>query len=136
LILLGVSFYLTSLLGLLGDLATVGLMVYVASFAIGLGPVFWLLVSEIYPLKVRGLAMSIASEANWGSNLIVALTFLTLIQFIGRSGTFWFYAVIGALAFVFAYLLVPETKGRTLEEIENHWRAGKHPREMGKKAKE
>jgi len=136
LVLLGVSFYLTSLLGVLGDLATVGLMVYVASFAIGLGPVFWLLVSEIYPLKVRGLAMSIASEANWGSNLIVALTFLTLIQFIGRSGTFWFYAVIGAFAFVFAYLLVPETKGRTLEEIENHWRAGKHPREMGKKAKE
>jgi SP family galactose:H+ symporter-like MFS transporter len=136
LVLLGVSFYFTSLLGLLGDLATIGLMVYVASFAIGLGPVFWLLVSEIYPLKVRGLAMSIASEANWGSNLIVALTFLTLIQFIGRSGTFWFYAVIGAFAFVFAYLLVPETKGRTLEEIENHWRAGKHPREMGKKAKE
>jgi SP family galactose:H+ symporter-like MFS transporter len=136
LVLLGVSFYLTSLLGLLGDLATVGLMLYVASFAIGLGPVFWLLISEIYPLKVRGLAMSIASEANWGSNLIVALTFLTLIQFIGRSGTFWFYAVIGAFAFVFAYLLVPETKGRTLEEIENHWRAGKHPREMGKKAKE
>jgi SP family galactose:H+ symporter-like MFS transporter len=136
LVLLGVSFYFTSLLGLLGDLATIGLMVYVASFAIGLGPVFWLLVSEIYPLKVRGLAMSIASEANWGSNLIVALTFLTLIQFIGRSGTFWFYAVIGAFAFVFAYLLVPETKGSTLEEIENHWRAGKHPREMGKKAKE
>jgi SP family galactose:H+ symporter-like MFS transporter len=136
LILLGVSFYFSSLSGLLGDLATIGLMVYVASFAIGLGPVFWLLVSEIYPLKVRGLAMSIASEANWGSNLIVALTFLTLIQFIGRAGTFWFYAVIGAFAFVFAYLLVPETKGRTLEEIENHWRAGKHPREMGKKAEE
>jgi SP family galactose:H+ symporter-like MFS transporter len=136
LVLLGVSFYFTSLLGLLGDLATIGLMVYVASFAIGLGPVFWLLVSEIYPLKVRGLAMSIASEANWGSNLIVALTFLTLIQFIGRSGTFWFYAVIGAFAFVLAYLLVAETKGSTLEEIENHWRAGKHPREMGKKAKE
>jgi SP family galactose:H+ symporter-like MFS transporter len=132
LILLGVSFYLTSLLGLLGNLATLGLMIYVASFAIGLGPVFWLLISEIYPLKVRGLAMSLASEANWGSNLIVTLTFLTLIQFIGRAGIFWFYAIIGACALIFAYLLVPETKGRTLEEIEDHWRAGKHPREMGK----
>ncbi len=132
LILLGISFYFTNLIGSLGDLATVGLMVYVASFAIGLGPVFWLLVSEIYPLKVRGLAMSIASEANWGSNLIVALTFLTLIQFLGKSGTFWFYAAVGILAWIFAYFLVPETKGRTLEEIESHWRAGKHPREMGK----
>ncbi len=133
LILIGMSFYVTSLFGLLGTLATAGLMVYVASFAIGLGPVFWLLISEIYPLKVRGLAMSIASEANWGSNLIVALTFLTLIQLIGKPGTFWLYAAIGIFAWIFAYKLVPETKGHTLEEIEKHWRAGKHPREMGKK---
>jgi SP family galactose:H+ symporter-like MFS transporter len=131
--LLGVSFYLSNLAVLQGPLATAGLMVYVASFAIGLGPVFWLLISEIYPLKVRGLAMSIASEANWGSNLIIALTFLTFIQVLGLSGTFWLYAVVGALALVFCYKLVPETKGHTLEEIESHWRAGKHPREMGKK---
>jgi SP family galactose:H+ symporter-like MFS transporter len=130
---LGFSFYLSSLVGLQGTLATVGLMVYVASFAIGLGPVFWLLISEIYPLKVRGLAMSIASEANWGSNLITALTFLTFIQVLGLSGTFWLYAVVGVLALVFCYRLVPETKGHTLEEIEAHWRAGKHPREMCKK---
>ena len=133
LVLLGVSFYFSSLYGLLGPLATSGLMIYVASFAIGLGPVFWLLISEIYPLKVRGQAMSIASEANWGANLIIALTFLTLIQLLGRSGTFWFYAVVGIMAWIFCYKLVPETKGHTLEEIEKHWRAGKHPREMGKK---
>lgn len=131
--LLGVSFYLSSLFGLLGTLATAGLMVYVASFAIGLGPVFWLLISEIYPLRVRGIAMSIASEANWGSNLIIALTFLTLIQVFGKSGTFWFYAIVGVLAWIFCYKLVPETKGHTLEEIESHWRSGKHPRELGKK---
>jgi SP family galactose:H+ symporter-like MFS transporter len=131
--LLGASFYLSSLVGLQGTLATVGLMVYVASFAIGLGPVFWLLISEIYPLRVRGLAMSIASEANWGSNLIIALTFLTFIQLLGLSGTFWLYAVVGVLGLIFCYKLVPETKGHTLEEIESHWRAGKHPREMEKK---
>jgi SP family galactose:H+ symporter-like MFS transporter len=131
--LLGFSFYLSSLFALQGPLATVGLMVYVASFAIGLGPVFWLLISEIYPLRVRGLAMSLASEANWGSNLIIALTFLTLIQLLGRSGTFWLYAVVGIFAWIFCYKLVPETKGHTLEEIERHWRAGKHPREMGKR---
>lgn len=130
--LLGVSFYLSSLLGLIGPLATAGLMIYVASFAIGLGPVFWLLISEIYPLRVRGLAMSIASEANWGANLIIALTFLTLIQVLSRSGTFWFYAIVGVAAWIFCYKLIPETKGHTLEEIESHWRTGKHPRELGK----
>jgi len=131
--LLGAVFFLPNLLASLGDLAVVGLMFYVASFAIGLGPVFWLLISEIYPLKVRGLAMSIASEANWGSNLIIALTFLTLVQILGQSGTFWLYALVGVGAWVFAFLLVPETKGKTLEEIEEHWRKGLHPREMGRK---
>jgi hypothetical protein len=76
--------------------------------------------------------MSIASIANWGSNLIVALTFLTLIQVVGRPGTFWLYGLMGVGAWLFAYSLVPETKGRSLEEIEAHWRAGKHPREMGR----
>ncbi len=131
--LLGAVFFLPSLLSSLGDLAVIGLMLYVGSFAIGLGPVFWLLISEIYPLRVRGLAMSIASEANWGSNLIIALTFLTLVQLLGRSGTFWLYALVGVGAWVFAFLLVPETKGKTLEEIEEHWRKGLHPREMGRK---
>jgi SP family galactose:H+ symporter-like MFS transporter len=133
--LLGAVFFLPSLLSSLGDLAVIGLMLYVASFAIGLGPVFWLLISEIYPLRVRGLAMSIASEANWGSNLIIALTFLTLVQVLGRSGTFWLYALVGVGAWIFAFLLVPETKGKTLEEIEEHWRKGLHPREMGRKRK-
>jgi MFS transporter, SP family, galactose:H+ symporter len=106
-------------------------MVYVGSFAIGLGPVFWLLISEIYPLKVRGLAMSLATVANWAANLVVALTFLSLIQSAGRPATFWIYAGVGVVSWVFAYRLVPETRGQSLEEIEAHWRAGKHPRQMG-----
>ncbi len=129
--LLGGVFFLPSLLNQLGSLAVVGLMLYVASFAIGLGPVFWLLISEIYPLRIRGLAMSIASEANWGSNLIIALTFLTLVQLLGRAETFWFYGILAIIAWVFAFLFVPETKGKTLEEIEEHWRKGLHPRKMG-----
>jgi SP family galactose:H+ symporter-like MFS transporter len=131
LILLGIVFFIPGFQGIIGTMAAVSLMIYVAFFAIGLGPVFWLLISEIYPLKVRGLAMSIVTEANWGSNLIIALTFLTLIQLLGRPGTFWFYAVIGIVAWFFTYYYVPETKGRTLEEIEEHWRAGRHPRELG-----
>jgi SP family galactose:H+ symporter-like MFS transporter len=130
--LLGFAFMLPGQQSILGLIAAGSLMLYVASFAIGLGPVFWLLISEIYPLKIRGLAMSVATEANWGSNLIIALTFLTLIQLLGETGTFWLYGLVSILAWLFAYFLVPETKGRSLEEIEAHWRAGKHPREMGK----
>jgi SP family galactose:H+ symporter-like MFS transporter len=133
--LLGYTFYATSLAGASANLATIALMVYVASFAIGLGPVFWLLVSEIYPLRVRGLAMSIAGEANWGSNLVMALMFLTLIQVLGRPSTFWVFAAVGVAAWIFSYAYVPETKDHTLEEIEKHWRAGKHPREMTKNRK-
>jgi len=132
LIMLGIAFILPSLLNQLGTLAAIGLMAYVGFFAIGLGPVFWLLISEIYPLKVRGLAMSIVTEANWGSNLIISLTFLTFIQLLGRSGTFWLYAAVGIIAVIFTYRYVPETKERTLEEIEEHWRVGKHPRELGR----
>jgi uncharacterized membrane protein YuzA (DUF378 family) len=76
--------------------------------------------------------MSIATVANWGLHLVVALTFLSLVQVLGRPWSFWLYAVIGIAAWVFIYLLVPETKGRSLEEIEEHWRRGKHPREMTK----
>ena len=115
---LGLAFLLPGLSGYVGWIAVACLMLYVAFFAVGLGPVFWLLISEIYPLKVRGSAMSVATVGNWGSNLIVALTFLTLIQAIGRPATFWLYAALTIGAIVFTYFLVPETKGRSLEDIE------------------
>jgi SP family galactose:H+ symporter-like MFS transporter len=129
---LGLAFTLPDLLRRHGWIAVGSLMLYVAAFAIGLGPVFWLLISEIYPLKIRGLAMSIASVANWGSNMIVALTFLTLTQAIGKNGAFWLYGLLTIGAVFFVHFLVPETKGRTLEEIESHWRSGRHPRLLGK----
>ena len=107
-----------------------GLVIYVACFAFGLGPIFWLLISEIYPLKIRGAAMSAVTVTNWAMNLAVAVTFLTLVGAIGHAGTFWLYGVIAIGAWIFFYLLVPETKGKTLEQIEAHWRAGKKPREL------
>ncbi len=129
---LGLAFQLPQLSGSLGWIAEISLMLYVGAFAIGLGPVFWLLISEIYPLKIRGIAMSVATSANWGANLFVALTFLTLIQATGRSSTFWIYGLVGIGAWLFTWFYVPETKGRSLEDIESHWKAGKHPRSMGK----
>ena len=108
--------------GALSWLAVITLMVYVASFAISLGPIFWLLISEIYPLKVRGVAEGTAAGVNWAFNFLVSLTFLTLIQILGSSWTFWLYAVLAIASWLFSYYLVPETKGRTLEEIERSFR--------------
>ena len=127
---LGLAFSLPQLAGSLGWIAVTSLMVYVGAFAVGLGPVFWLVLSEIYPLRIRGRAMSIGTVANWSTNLIVALSFLTLTQVLGKPATFWLYGVISVGAWLFAFFLVPETKGKTLEEIEAHWRAGKQPREL------
>jgi sugar porter (SP) family MFS transporter len=122
LVLLGVVFSLGSTSGAAGLLATICLGLYIASFAISLGPVFWLMISEIYPLRIRGTAMSVASIANWGSNFLVALTFPVLLAALGGAGSFWLFAVLGIVAWVFVYFRVPETKNRTLEEIEASFR--------------
>ena len=94
---------------------------YCVAFGIGLGPVMWLLISEIYPTKIRGKAMSLATLSVWGSNWLVAETFLSLLNHAGMAWTFWLYGIISVAAFVFCLALVPETKGRTLEAIEHHW---------------
>jgi sugar porter (SP) family MFS transporter len=103
--------------------AIVSLMAYVASFAISLGPIFWLLNAEIYPLGVRSKAAGIGTMANWTFNFIVSLTFLLLIEALGKSGAFWFYGAIGILTLIFCWKLVPETKGKRLEEIEAFFQA-------------
>jgi sugar porter (SP) family MFS transporter len=127
LVVLGVAFAMPQLCGSLGWIAVASLMVYVGSFAVGLGPVFWLILSEIYPLRIRGRAMSIGTAANWSANLIVAVSFLTLTRVMGKPATFWLYGAVSIGAWLFAFFLVPETKGKTLEQIEAYMRAGKHP---------
>ncbi|MFH1665683.1 MAG: sugar porter family MFS transporter [Candidatus Omnitrophota bacterium] len=127
---LGLAFYLPTLSVALKWIAAGCLVLYVASFAVSLGPIFWLLISEIYPQKVRGRAMGLATMANWLFNLIVAMTFLTLLDKAGKANTFWLYASVGLVGWVFCYYFVPETKGQTLENIEAHWRSGKSPREL------
>lgn len=118
---LGAAFQFPQLASIKSYIAIGGLGIYVACFAFGLGPIFWLLISEIYPLKVRGTAMSIVTVTNWALNLIVAVTFLSLVSFLGHAFTFWLYGVIAIGAWVFFYMLVPETKGKSLEQIEEHW---------------
>ena len=92
--------------------------VYVGFFAIGLGPVFWLLISEIFPLAVRGRGMSVATVANWGSNFVVTLLFPGVVQALGSAAAFAIFAVLSLGAWVYTYYAVPETSGKSLEEIE------------------
>lgn len=116
---LGLFFQVPSIKAHAGWLALVSLIVYIASFAIGLGPVFWLMISEIFPLKIRSAAMATCTVANWGFNFLVAFTFLQLVSTAGRGGAFFTYAGIGVVAVLFFLWKVPETKGRTLEQIES-----------------
>jgi sugar porter (SP) family MFS transporter len=115
---LGLAFLGNAGTTFISAVAIISLMAYVASFAISLGPVFWLMNSEIYPLKVRSKAAGVGTMANWTSNFAISLTFLPLINLLGRSGAFWAFAVVGAFTIWFCWKLVPETKGKELEQIE------------------
>lgn len=105
----------------LGWLTAASLAAYVGCFAIGLGPVFWLLISEIFPLAIRARGMSAATIANWLANLIVALTFLDLVDLLSRPGVFFLYAALTFGALFFVRALVPETKGVSLEDVQAFW---------------
>lgn len=97
--------------------------VFVAAFAVSMGPIGWILCSEIFPGKIRGRAMSVASFTVWISCYIVTQTFPMLADNpkIGPANTIWLFAAVSLVSCIFVSLMVPETKGRTLEEIESYW---------------
>ena len=121
---LGVYFTSTTLQDRAPYLALVALLLFIASFAVGLGPVFWLMISEIFPVGLRSAAMSVSTVVNWAANFLVAATFLTLSGAITRQGTFYLYAAIAVLAFLFFLTKVPETRGRSLEQIQHDLAGG------------
>ncbi|XP_030819154.1 solute carrier family 2, facilitated glucose transporter member 10 isoform X1 [Camarhynchus parvulus] len=94
------------------------MMAFVSAFSIGFGPMTWLVLSEIYPAGIRGRAFAFCNSFNWAANLLISLSFLDLIDAIGFSWMFLLYGLMGVMAVVFIYLFVPETKGQSLEEIE------------------
>jgi SP family arabinose:H+ symporter-like MFS transporter len=96
-------------------------LVYIAAFAIAMGPLPWIVCSEIFPAKLRGRAMSVSAFLVWVACLIVAQTFPMLLQGLGPAKTFWIYAACSAATFLFVLFRFRETKGRTLEEIELSW---------------
>ncbi|WP_298486214.1 D-xylose transporter XylE [uncultured Maribacter sp.] len=115
------------LTGATGYLALGCMMLYVASFALSWGPVTWVLLSEIFPNKIRGKAMAVAVAAQWISNYLVSLTFPMmddnsyLTEQFNHGFAYWVYGVMSLLAMWFVWKFVPETKGKTLEEMENLW---------------
>ena len=130
----------------------ISMLVYIAFFAISLGPLGWLMVTEVFPTKVRGLGASIGSLSNWGFNTLVVWTFFKMASAIGNAkevvvpegtdlsevcpscvgGVFWIFAAVALIGLVWGYFYIPETKGISLEKIEEHWRKGGKPRKLGK----
>ncbi len=118
LILMAAFFMLPQLSSTLNILVLVAVLVYIAAFAIGLGPIFWLLTAELFPLEVRGRCMSVVVVLNWLFNLILGLSFLSIVDAISAAGCFWLLAGLSVLSVIYIYKRVPETKGKTLEEIQ------------------
>lgn len=118
LLILTVGFAIGGLEGAPAWLTITGLLLYIASFAATFGPVMWVMLPEIFPLDVRGAGTGVSTIGNWGANFVVSLLFPILAAAIGLTYVFGLLAVISVAALVFIQVLVPETKGRSLEQIE------------------
>ena len=118
LVMLAYSFHAPTAFGAApGSVATVCLMVYITCFAFSMGPIAWILVSEVFPLRVRGRGVAAASLGSGASNFLVSMTFLSLINTAGSSVTFLIYAAFCVITLLFVRFIVPETAGRSLETI-------------------
>jgi MFS transporter, SP family, galactose:H+ symporter len=105
-----------------GVITLAALVVFIISFAFSLGPVTWTVINEIYPGDVRGRAVAVATAVNWGAAFLVSEFFLSVVKAIGQAYTFWMFAAFCVLGLVWVWVGVPETRGRSLEEIEASWR--------------
>lgn len=120
---LGLTFYFNKV----GILALIFMLTYTASFAMSWGPVCWVLLAEIFPNSIRG-ALSVAVAAQWIANWVVSLTFpmlndnVWLTEKFNHGFAYWIYGIMGILSAIFMWKMVPETKGKTLEEIEHLWK--------------
>jgi sugar porter (SP) family MFS transporter len=102
------------------------MLLCVAAFAVGLGPGVWVLMAELFPTRVRGRAMSVANMALWIASFVLTATFLSLAHAITITGAFCVYSGMCVIAFLIVWLVAPETKGKSLEEIESVWQVSGH----------
>jgi sugar porter (SP) family MFS transporter len=123
LVLLGLAFHFGAASWGLGVLVI--LLVYIGCYSLSISPLFWLMTAELYPNRLRGIGASTATVANWSANLLITLTFLTAVNGLGKDVVFWIYAGFAAVGLLFVRFMVPETKGRSLEEIDDYWKGGR-----------
>jgi SP family galactose:H+ symporter-like MFS transporter len=117
---------------LLGYYAIIALLLFIIGFAMSAGPIIWIICSEIFPLSARDLGVTFSTAANWISNAIVGGTFLTMLSKLGNGNTFLLYGCLQILFIVVFRLFVPETKGVSLEKIENNLLSGLPLRKIGR----
>ncbi|MGQ1787082.1 MULTISPECIES: D-xylose transporter XylE [unclassified Saccharicrinis] len=104
----------------IGISTLVFIIIYTASFMMSWGPICWVLIGEIFPNKIRGKAIAIAVAAQWSANYFISSTYPAMMEFSGGA-TYMFYGVMSILSAIFVWKMVPETKGKTLEEMEGLW---------------
>lgn len=117
----GVAFYLKGqglYLDWIPSLVLIGILVYMGFYSIGMGAIPWVIMSEIFPVNIKGVGGSLVALVNWSGSWVVSYDFIFFMNW-SSSGTFFIFSIASALAVLFVKKLVPETKGRTLEEIQN-----------------
>ncbi len=121
--------------GIKGDVekfAAIGfLLFFIIGFAMSAGPIIWVLCSEIYPLKGRDFGITVSTATNWVCNTIIGATFLTMLNDWGPGKTYWTYGIANFAFLFILFYLVPETKGVSLEQIEENLKEGKKLKELG-----
>ncbi|MBE9917387.1 sugar porter family MFS transporter [Paenibacillus donghaensis] len=108
-----------------GPLVLIFILIYVAAFAVSLGPVVWVVMSEIFPNRIRGKATAIASMALWAADYLVSQAFPPMLASAGPAITFWSFGLMALITFIFTWRVIPETKGKSLEEMESLWASRK-----------
>lgn len=121
LVALGVFFYINDNGGDVSSISWLplaSLSIYIISFAIGYGPIPWLMLSEIYSKEYNAIASPITASINWGLAFIITLTFESISTAIGKGQTFWGFAILSAIGTFFTFFIVPETKGKSISDVQ------------------